>query len=223
MARHWEEARILGPVNPVRPPGGEAGDPAGREAEWVRRAQQGDPGAFEQLYRLHVPRVYGLCLRLVADPVQAEILTQDVFVRVWQKLGTFEGRGSLAGWIRRMTVNLVAEDRRTRSRQARWMVPLREEGSDWDEDWHGARIRGVQVHRDRELAQEEAESRIDLDRALLELPHGARFAFVLHDVLGYPHKEIAAMTGAAVGTVKAQVHRARRLLREILSDRDSPR
>jgi RNA polymerase sigma-70 factor (ECF subfamily) len=183
----------------------------------VQRAQQGDGSAFEQLYWWYLPRVYGLCLRLVADPVQAEILTQDVFVRAWQKLTTFAGRGSFAGWLRRLTVNVVVEDRRAASRRNRRFEAF-EEMDGPDETGVGARgtVRPQVGAEPKDLVG--TETNIDLDRALLTLPFGARFAFVLHDVMGYPHQEIAAMTGMAVGTVKAQLHRARRLLRKKLTD-----
>lgn len=165
----------------------------------VRRAQQGDAGAFEQLYREHVGRVFALCLRISGDRGRAEELTQDVFVRAWEKLGTFQGKSAFGTWLHRLAVNLVLGDRRSEA---------------------------VRVHR--VFGAEEPEkyekpgrapdpgTAMDLERAIATLPPGARTVFVLHDVEGYRHEEIAAMNGSAVGTSKAQLHRARRLLREAL-------
>jgi RNA polymerase sigma-70 factor, ECF subfamily len=165
----------------------------------VRRAQQGDAAAFEQLYREHVGRVFGLCLRLSGDRARAEELTQDVFVRAWEKLGTFQGRSAFGTWLHRLAANLVLGDRRSET---------------------------VRVHRVFGTAEPEKfetpgrapdpGAAMDLERAIATLPPGARNVFVLHDVEGYRHEEIAAMQGSAVGTSKAQLHRARRLLREAL-------
>lgn len=179
-------------------------NPAVREL--VSRAQGGDSRAFEELYRLHVGRVYGLCLRLIADAVQAETLTQDVFVRVWQKLGLYQGRGSFGGWLRRLTVNVVVEDRRTMARQRRLV----------ETSWEASGMTEMGQSTGGGKASLRSDAAIDLERAIATLPPGARQAFVLHDVEGYRHREIAEMTGLAAGTVKAQLHRARRMLREAL-------
>ena len=166
----------------------------------VRRAQQGETAAFEQLYHAHVGRVYALCLRLCGDAARAEELTQDVFVRAWEKLGSFQGKSAFSTWLHRLAVNVVLGDRRSE---------------------------GVRVHRvfntDEPEKYETPGGRtsdpgtaMDLERAIAGLPPGARAVFVLHDVEGYKHEEIAEMQGSAVGTCKAQLHRARRLLREAL-------
>lgn len=166
----------------------------------VRRAQQGETAAFEQLYHAHVGRVYALCLRLCGDPARAEELTQDVFVRAWEKLESFQGKSAFSTWLHRLAVNVVLGDRRSE---------------------------GVRVHRvfttDEPEKYELPSTRgsdpgtaMDLERAIAMLPPGARTVFVLHDVEGYKHEEIARMQGSAVGTCKAQLHRARRLLREAL-------
>ena len=192
------------------------GGAAALTPDLVARSQRGDTRAFERLYRLHVGRVYAICLRLLGDPVQAEVLTQDVFVRAWRKLGTFEGRGEFAGWLRRLTVNVVVEDRRARGRWNRWFEPFRDpaEGAAEAGDGSGRRLRPTTAGAVPPAATDAA---IDLERAVAQLPPGARMAFVLHDVEGYKHHEIAALTGLATGTIKAQLHRARRLLREALS------
>jgi RNA polymerase sigma-70 factor, ECF subfamily len=178
------------------------GPPTGTERTpdlTVRRAQQGSAEAFEQLYREHVGRVFALCLRLAGDRGRAEELTQDVFVRAWEKLDSFEGRSAFGTWLHRLAVNLVLGERRSEA---------------------------VRVHRvfaaedpaalERPGAAPDPGRAMDLERAIATLPPGARTVFVLHDVEGYRHEEIAALQGSAVGTSKAQLHRARRLLREAL-------
>jgi RNA polymerase sigma-70 factor, ECF subfamily len=178
------------------------GPPVGTERPLdatVRRAQQGDAGAFEQLYREHVGRVFALCLRLCGDRARAEELTQDVFVRVWEKLDGFQGRSAFGTWLHRLAVNVVLGDRRS-------------------ENVRVHRVFGVDEPERYETATRPPDpgERLDLERALATLPPGARTVFVLHDVEGFKHEEIAEMQGSAVGTSKAQLHRARRLLREAL-------
>jgi RNA polymerase sigma-70 factor (ECF subfamily) len=168
----------------------------------IARARAGDLGAFEGLYRDHVGRVYALCLRMLADPVRAEEATQEVFVRAWRRLDTFEGRSALSTWLHRLTVNVVLDEERARRRRAS------EPGRDEEE--------GVEALAGLSLAGRHPGEKIDLERAIARLPRGARLAFVLHDVEGYKHREIAEMTGLAEGTWKAQLHRARTLLREAL-------
>jgi len=164
--------------------------------ELVKRAQVGDHQAFERLYRVHAGMVYAICLRISADRTQAEWLTQDAFVRAWQKLGSYRREGAFGAWLRRLTMNLVIEDRRRLAREAKW------------------------VDAEAEVSGSEApaavEDALDLERAIGTLPPGARQAFVLHDVYGYRHREIAELTGLATGTVKAHLHRARTLLRSAL-------
>ena len=184
----------------------------------VRRAQAGDVAAYEALYRAHVGRVHALCLRMTGDRARAAELTQDVFVRAWERLGQVRGGAVLATWLHRLTVNLVLEQARAearRSRRVRFDGDVKrggEEGSDreaaereWAESGEPAR---------RELSPEE---RIDFERAVAALPPGARTVFVLHDVEGYKHGEIARLTGTAEGTLRAQLHQARRKLMEMLS------
>lgn len=165
----------------------------------VRRAQQGETAAFEQLYREHVGRVYALCLRMAGDRGRAEELTQDVFVRAWEKLGSFQGRSSFGTWLHRLAVNVVLGERRSEGVRVHRVF-----GTDAPEKFETAGRPPEPGHR------------MDLERAVAALPPGARAAFVLHDVEGYRHEEIAEMQGSAVGTSKAQLHRARRLLREAL-------
>ena len=158
-----------------------------------------DPQAFERIYRDNSGRVYALCLRMTGDASRAGELTQDVFVRAWKKLGSFRGDGEVAGWLRKIAVNLVLNavrsDRRRRAR-----VETVESPELWERPGRPA----------------SPETRIALERAIAALPDGARTVFVLHDVEGYKHEEIARMTGTAVGTTKAQLHRARKLLGEAI-------
>ena len=165
----------------------------------IHRAQQGDRAAFEALYRAHVGRVYALCLRLTADAGQAEERTQDAFVRAWERLATFRGESAFSSWLYRLTVNEVLLGRRADHRREERIVTSDNPAA---------------LERPRDAATGLA---LDLERAVAALPSGAREVFVLHDVEGYRHEEIARLTGIAVGTSKAQLFRARRLLREALN------
>ena len=170
----------------------------------VDRARRGDVDAFELVYRMYAGRVYALCLRLAADPVVARELTQDTFVRAWEALPRFRADASITTWLHRIAVNAMLERRRgERRRTARVsLVDDEEEGE--------AQLAGVVLAPDVATA-------IDLERAIGALPPGVRRAFVLHDVEGYTHEEIATMTGLAAGTLRAQLHRARQLLMRALS------
>ncbi len=170
-------------------------------AAWVRRARAGDRSAYERLYRAHVGRVHALCLRLCGERTKASELTQDAFVQAWQKLSLLESDAAFASWLYRLTVNMVLM---TMRKEKRWAA--RESGSDVLDA-----VEPVRGRRD-----DSAGARIDLERAIATLPTQARVVFVLHDVEGYRHEEIANHMSIAVGTSKAQLHRARRLLREEL-------
>jgi RNA polymerase sigma-70 factor (ECF subfamily) len=163
----------------------------------VRRAQRGDVDAFESLYRRHAPPVYALCRRMAGDEREARELVQDVFVRAWERLANFRGQSAFATWLHRLAVNTVLE---------RFRGAQRDESrfDDGDVDSLGDAI-GAQM-----------DARIDLDAALARLPHGARVAFVLHDIEGYSHDEVAELTGTAPGTARAQAWRARRALLKLL-------
>ncbi|HEX3236494.1 MAG TPA: RNA polymerase sigma factor [Gemmatimonadales bacterium] len=164
----------------------------------VRRAQQGDVEAFEGLYRAHSAAIYALCRRMVGTDREALDLVQDIFVRAWERLTTFRGQSSLATWLHRLGVNVVLEHLRSAKRDASRFI----EG---DDTTFGGRSPAGQV-----------DARIDLHAALVRLPGGARAVFVLHDIEGYSHEEIAQMTGIAPGTARAQLWRARRALLRLL-------
>jgi len=170
------------------------------EAPLVQRAQSGETAAFERLYREHCGRVYALCLRLSGDAVRAEELTQDVFVRAWQKLGTFRGDSAFSTWLHRLTVNVVLGSRRSEGRRLAKVSP-----EDLDVLEVAAPMRTLPGER------------LDLERAIAALPQSARTVFVMHEVEGYGHEEIGRLTGRAEGTSKALLHRARKLLREALA------
>ncbi len=172
------------------------------DAELVRRAGAGDVRAFEMLYRRHAGRVHGAVWRLSGmNPSRAEELTQEAFVRAWQKLGSFRFESAFTTWLHRLAVNVALMDLRSR------------------EPEHGA---------DEEVLEAVAEparpmcvgERADLERAIAQLPPRARAVLVLHDIEGWKHEEIGSELGMAVGTSKAQLHRARALLRRALGVTD---
>ncbi len=167
--------------------------------ELVRRARQGDRRAFEALYRANVGRIYALCLRMSGERTRAEELCQGAFVRAWEKLDGFRGDAAFSTWLHRLAVNHVLGDRRSGLRRLARVVPV--------EDPEAAATGRTPP----------AGIGLDLERAIATLPTGARLTFVLHDVEGYAHPEIAQLLGVTVGTSKAQLSRARKLLREVLS------
>jgi RNA polymerase sigma-70 factor (ECF subfamily) len=170
---------------------------------WVARAASGDRHAFEHVYRTHLNHVFSLCVRMTGDRTRAEELTQDVFVRAWEKLPTFRGESAFSTWLHRLTINVVLNERR---------VDVRERGrtvsSDDDED---------SAPPAASTSQPMHAEKLDIERAIAKLPKGARRVFVLHDVEGFTHEEIGTMLGVTAGGCKAQLHRARLLLREALT------
>ena len=178
--------------NAVRVPMGDSAD--------VALAADGDRQAFERLYRIHANRVFSICARMSGSRVQGEELTQDVFVRTWEKLPQFRGESAFSTWLHRLAVNVVLNARKTEGRRA-----SRTEQSDVEDDRRDEMARAP-LHIER----------MDLQDAISKLPEGARRIFVLHDVEGYKHEEIAGMMGITSGGSKAQLHRARLLLREAL-------
>jgi len=166
------------------------------EGALVQRARAGDTRAFERLYREHAGKVYGLCLRMTRDAQLAEDCTQDTFINAWRALAGFETRSSLSTWLHRIAVNVSLAKRRKSSP----VEPAPEEGEDVAGEW--TLETPVEVH--------------EIETAIGALPDGARDALVLHALYGYSHGEAAQMLGIAEGTCKAQLHRARKLLRERL-------
>lgn len=169
------------------------------EADDVAAAAGGDRRAFERVYRTHVPKVFSLCLRMLGDRPLAEEVTQDVFVRVWQKLPGYRGDAAFGTWLHRVAVNVVL----TRRKHA-GIEQDRSGGTDDLVDLAPAR-------------PEPVGDRLDLERAIARLPQGARTIFLLHDVDGFTHEEIGEQLGMTPGGSKAQLHRARMLLRAALT------
>jgi RNA polymerase sigma-70 factor (ECF subfamily) len=169
------------------------------ETHDAKLAAAGDQGAFERLYRAHVGRIHALARRMVGDDV-ADDLTQEVFIRAWEKLGTFRGDARFGTWLHRLAVNHLLSRRETVRKQE-------------------ARTAAGEGLLERVMAPRRRSSgaALDLEGALRKLPSGAREVFVLYDVEGYAHEEIAALVGVTVGTSKSQLHRARMLLRGYLS------
>jgi len=167
------------------------------DAALVRRAQRADPAAFESLYRLHVDRIYGLCLRMTGNVAEAEDCTQDAFIQAWRKLDRFRGDSAFATWMHKVAVNTVLGRMRKSKRE------------------HD-RIQAVSDVVDAPESIGDSGTIQDLEEAMNKLPRGARHVFVLHAVYGYSHDETGELLGIAAGTSKAQLHRAKRLLAQQL-------
>jgi RNA polymerase sigma-70 factor (ECF subfamily) len=166
----------------------------------VALAAGGDRQAFERLYHTHANRVFSICARMSGSRTKGEELTQDVFVRTWEKLPQFRGESAFSTWLHRLAVNVVLNARKTDSRNA----SRTDDGEVDDERWDETARAPMHIER------------MDLTNAIAGLPAGARKIFVLHDIEGYKHEEIAEMMGITSGGSKAQLHRARLLLREAL-------
>ena len=179
--------------------------PSGVGDSDVARAAAGDRGAFERLYRQHTTRVFSLCARMVDDRARAEELTQDVFVRAWEKLHLFRGESSFTTWLHRLTVNVVLNARKSDGRNRSRFDEMDDEAGGMDAL---PGVVGMPLP---------PGDMLDLENAITKLPPGARRVFLLHDVEGYKHEEIAEMLGVTAGATKAQLHRARLLLREALN------
>jgi RNA polymerase sigma-70 factor (ECF subfamily) len=167
--------------------------------ELAARALSGDQCAFERIYREHVGRVFGICLRMLSNESQAEELTQRIFIRVWTKLNSFRGESSFSSWLYRLSVNTVLDELES----TKWGNPKPFDSKDPQNAPEPTVIPLPEMH-------------IDLERAVALLPTQARIVLVMHDIEGYKHEEIADVLGVTVGTTKAQLFRARRLLREAL-------
>ena len=176
------------------------------EAEAIERAKQGDAEAFEVLYNLHKRRVYSLCLRMTANTAEAEDLSQEAFLQLFRKIGTFRGESAFSTWLHRMAVNVVLMRLRKKGLS---VVPL-EETMETDEE-SPKKEPGAQ---DPSLAG--AVDRLELQRAVEALPPGYRTIFVLHDIEGFEHNEIADMVGCSIGNSKSQLHKARMKLRRLI-------
>ena len=176
------------------------------EAQAIEKAKQGDAEAFQVLYDLHKRRVYSLCLRMTSNTAQAEDLTQEAFLQLFRKIGTFRGESAFSTWLHRMAVNVVLMQLRKKQLPS---VSLEETMEGEDET-----PRKELGAPDRKLAG--SVDRLHLQRAMDELPPGYRKIFLLHDVEGYEHNEIAEMVNCSIGNSKSQLHKARLKLRDLL-------
>ena len=176
------------------------------EAAAIERAKQGDAEAFETLYNLHKRRVYSLCLRMTANTAAAEDLTQEAFLQLFRKIGTFRGESAFSTWLHRMAVNVVLMQLRKKGLP---VVSL-EETMEGEEE----APRKEPGAEDPRLAG--SIDRMQLQLSIRALPPGYRMIFLLHDVEGYEHNEIAEMVGCSIGNSKSQLHKARMKLRELL-------
>ena len=200
------------------PPANELPDDADarlHDARLIERARAGDVDAFEHVYRQEVGRVFALCLRMSGDAGRARELTQSVFVRAWDRLASFRGESQLSSWLHRIAVNEVLTEARTDRRRRARVVLAGDESL--DRATGDPRAPASAPTYQGVTRPVDTESKIDLERAIAGLPPGARTVFVLHDIEGYKHEEISKMTGSAEGTLRAQLHRARKLLMEALS------
>lgn len=186
---------MTGPSAPV---------PRQDELALAERCRKGDLGAFEELYRTHAGRLYGVAFRMVGNAADAEDLLQEIFLAAHRKLDSFRGESALGTWLYRLAVNLCLDYLRSRTGRAIQVTdPLDDEPALAEAGGRGLAERTV--------------SKMDLERALAQLPEGCRTAFILHDVEGLEHREVAEVMGIAEGTSKSQVHKARLRLRLLLS------
>jgi RNA polymerase sigma-70 factor, ECF subfamily len=180
------------------------------EAEAIERARNGDRAAFEYLYRSHSRRVYAVCLRMVGNTTEAEDLTQEAFLLLFRKIHTFRGESAFSTWLHRLAVNIVLMHLRKKS------LPIVSIQATPDPEDETVSL-NVDIGRP-DLLLEGVVDRINLKRCIAQLPVGYRSIFVLHDIQGYQHNEIAEILGRSVGDSKSQLHKARMRLRELLHE-----
>ena len=183
------------------------GNPNPTNSDLIKRAQQGDADAFAALFHAHKARIYSLCLRMTSNTAEAEDLTQDAFLQVFRKLPTFRGDSALSTWLYRIAVNTVLMHFRKKT--------LRQFSLDQPYEQEGKLVRREYGGRDGRLAS--SVDRISLTQAIKELPDGYRTIFLLHEVDGYEHREIAELLECSVGNSKSQLHKAKLRIREFLS------
>jgi len=185
------------------------------EADAIRQAKDGDGAAFEYLYKANCRRVYSVCLRMIKNPAEAEDLTQQAFLQLFRKIGTFRGESGFSTWLHRVTVNVVLMHLRRKRPTEIMFEDLDRPGSDHE---------GPREHGSSDTSMLGAIDRLNLKRAIRKLPSGYKRHFLLHDVLGYAHKEIARHLGCSTGSSKSQLHKARKRLRRLLrGERSAPR
>jgi RNA polymerase sigma-70 factor (ECF subfamily) len=176
------------------------------EAELIERAKLGDAQAFQALYDKHKRRVYSLCLRMTANTAEAEDLTQEAFLQLYRKIATFRGESAFSTWLHRLSVNVVLMQLRKKSLPVVSLEETTQGEEDTPKKDFGA----------EDLALAGSIDRLQLQKAVEDLPPGYRMIFVLHDVEGYEHNEIATIVGCSIGNSKSQLHKARMKLRDLL-------
>ena len=177
------------------------------EAEAIRRAQEGDAAAFEHLYKANYRHVYSVCLRMIRNPAEAEDLTQQAFLQLFRKIGTFRGEAGFSTWLHRVTVNIVLMHIRRRKPTEILVENL---------ERHNADDESPREQGKSDTSMLGAIDRFNLKRAIGKLPSGCKKIFLLHDVIGYEHGEIAGLLGVSTGCSKSQLHKARKRLRRLL-------
>jgi RNA polymerase sigma-70 factor (ECF subfamily) len=177
------------------------------EAEAIRQAKDGVSAAFEYLYQAHFRRVYNLCLRMIRNPAEAEDLTQQAFLQLFRKIGTFRGESGLSTWLHRVTVNVVLMHLR-RKKPTELLAE--------DLERHTSNGEVSREHGSSDTSMLGAVERLNLMRAIRKLPSGYKQIFLMHDVIGYEHSEIAGLLGCSTGCSKSQLHKARQRLRRLL-------
>lgn len=197
----------------------QAGEPDGQTSQSIepssdyalaRRAAESDMSAFEEIYDRHHRRVYSICMRMLQNATEAEDLTQEVFIQLYRKISSFRGDSAFTTWLHRLTVNQVLMHFRKRSVK---MEKTTEEG-----ETPVQIVNGTENPRQMPVVD-----RIALDAAIAQLPPGYRSVFVLHDIEGYEHEEVAKILGCSVGTSKSQLHKARLKMRKLLQKKAAPR
>ena len=181
-----------------------------KDLELTRSASSGDMASFEEIYRRHHRRVYSICLRMLQNASEAEDLTQDVFIQLYRKIGSFRGDSAFTTWLHRMTVNQVLMHFRKRTVK---FEKTTEEGETPDQI-----VSGTANPEKMRIVD-----KIALDNAIAQLPDGYKNVFVLHDVEGFEHEEVAKILGCSVGTSKSQLHKARLKLQKLLKKKANPR
>ena len=188
----------------------ETDKPKATDYELAQRSAQGDMTAFQELYERHNRRVYSLCLRMTANPTEAEDLAQEVFIQLFRKIGSFRGESAFTTWLHRLTVNQV-------------LMHFRKRGVRLEQTTEEGEV-PVQIVKGTENPNAmPVVDRIALDKAIGQLPPGYKMVFTLHDIEGHEHEEIARMLGCSVGTSKSQLHKARMKLRGLLRQQNPPK
>jgi RNA polymerase sigma-70 factor, ECF subfamily len=207
-ARHFPNNRKLAAKSESKPAETQSKPQSAFLNETLRLAQQGDAGAFEEIYRLHSRRVFSLCVRMLGDPIEAEDLAQEAFLQLFRKIHTFRGESAFSSWLHRLTANVVLMSFRRKKAVVASLdeiMRINEEDSAprWEIGGPDLRLTGV-------------FDRANLQTAVEQLPEGYKRMFLLHDVHGYEHNEIAEILGCSIGNSKSQLHKARKRLRELL-------